>query len=197
MELAQPHSFRRSLSLLQMMKLVVFGAIASACVAPAYHLHEIGVGTLPALLILEGVSVPLVLALAAFPLVRKGPLKDWLIRTLLMVSISVALGFAAFMLIFVVSQVRARGRTPEFGFLAADVGIITMLGFALALLGRGIILLKCPDCSRRTLILVAKATVSPEDIPGKPYLCLRCQRHYSKLYGSSKVIRHGLEATTP
>ena len=197
MEQVQPHSFQPRLSLFQMMKLVVFGAIASTCIAPAYRLAEIGVGTWSTWLILEGVSVPLVLALAAFPLVRKGPFKDWLIRVSLIVSVAVALGFAVYLLIFFSWGWASRRMPPEFTFLAIDAGVIIVLGFALALLARSIIPLSCPDCSRRTLILDAKAAASQVDSPGKSYLCLCCQEHFYNPNGSWRVVRPNLEPTRP
>jgi hypothetical protein len=175
MDMAQPRSFRPSLSLRQMMKLVVFGAIASACLAPGYHLVENGVSTWPGCLVLEGVAVPLALALAAFPLVRKGPLKDWLIRAALLVSVSFAVGFAIYLSIFILTGWASRRMPPEIGFLVADGLIITGLSFACVLLAKDLIPRKCPDCSRWSMILDAKATVPPGGVRGRCYRCLCCQ----------------------
>jgi hypothetical protein len=181
MEQAQPRPFRPSLSLRQMMKLVLFGGIASACMAPAFHLVEIGVATWPAFLILEAVSVPLVLALAAFPLVKRGPPKDWLIRASLLVSVTVAIGFAIYLPVFIYAGWSGRRGRPDLTFLATDVLVVGLLGLAFVLLARGILPRRCRGCSRLTLILDAKATVSPEDISGKSYLCLCCQGHFRQL----------------
>jgi hypothetical protein len=48
----------------------------------------------------EAVGIPVVLALVALPVVRRGPSKDWLIRMLLLISVSIALGFAVFSLVW-------------------------------------------------------------------------------------------------
>lgn len=175
MEQAHLRPFRPSLSIRQMMKLVVFGAIASACLAPGYHLIELGVSTWSGSLIMEGVIVPLALALTAFPLVRKGPIKDWLIRALLLVSVTVALGVAIYLLIFIIAGWASRRMSLEVAFLAYDALGLAVLGLAFVLLARGLVPRRCPDCSRFTMILDAKATISPRDVRGKSYLCLCCQ----------------------
>ena len=63
---------RPTLTLLQMMKLVVFAAVASLCVAPMFRLAEAGVVPWPYVLMGEGVGIPVVLAIVAFPLLRAG-----------------------------------------------------------------------------------------------------------------------------
>jgi hypothetical protein len=83
---------RFSLSLRQMMKLVIFAAAESMCLAPMVRLAEAGIVDWSWVILGEAVAIPVVLALVAFPLVRRGPYKDWLIRTLLLISVSIALG---------------------------------------------------------------------------------------------------------
>jgi hypothetical protein len=88
------------MTLIQMMKLVIFAAAASMCLAPLVRLAEAGVVEWSWVILGEAVGIPVVLALVAFPLVRRGPYKDWLIRTLLLTSVGIALGFAVFSLIW-------------------------------------------------------------------------------------------------
>jgi hypothetical protein len=178
MEQAHPIPFRPSLSIRQMMKLVVFGAIASACLAPGYHLIELGVAPWPGILIMESVVVPLVLALAAFPLVRKGSLKDWFIRAALLVSVTVAIVFGIYLTIFFFAGLSGRQGRPDVTFLTIDVLVIAVLGLFLVELVRGLVPRRCSDCSRLTMIRDAKATVSPGDVRGKSYLCLCCQGQF-------------------
>src|SRR5690348_15605858 len=92
------------LSLAQAMKLIVFCAAASACVAPMVHLWEAGAikttERLAFAVIFEAVAVPLVWALLSFILIRRGIWKDRLIAAFLLGSVSVALGFATYSFIF-------------------------------------------------------------------------------------------------
>jgi hypothetical protein len=83
-----------------MMKLVIFAAAASICLAPMVRLAEAGVVEWQWVILGEAVGIPVVLAIVAFPLVRRGPFKDWLIRTMLLTSVSIAMGFAVFSLIW-------------------------------------------------------------------------------------------------
>ena len=57
-----------------------------------FRLAEAGVVPWPYVLMGEGVGVPVVLAIVAFPLLRAGPGKDRLIRWLLLTSCVIALG---------------------------------------------------------------------------------------------------------
>jgi hypothetical protein len=91
---------RFSLTLRQMMKLVIFAAAASMCLAPMVSLAEAGAVEWEWVILGEAVGIPVVLALVALPLVRRGPNKDWLILMLLLTSVSIALGFAVFSLIW-------------------------------------------------------------------------------------------------
>ena len=91
---------RMSLTLRQMMKLVIFAAAASMCLVPMVQLAEAGIVDWQWVILGEAVGIPVVLALVAFPLVRRGPSKDWLIRMLLLTSVSIALGFVVYSLIW-------------------------------------------------------------------------------------------------
>ena len=92
MEAGRARSYLPRLTLSQMLKLVIFAAAASLCLAPMVRLAEAGIAPWPYVLMGEGVAIPLVLAIVAFPLVRAGPGKDRLIRVLLLISCGVALG---------------------------------------------------------------------------------------------------------
>jgi hypothetical protein len=91
---------RPRLSLLQMMKLVAYCAVTSACVAPMWRLWRIGaiaggtVQDLVGVVLLEGVVLPLVWAGLSVVLVHRGAWRDRLIAALLLWSISLALAIA-------------------------------------------------------------------------------------------------------
>jgi hypothetical protein len=100
MEIDAPIRPRIRLTLVQLMKMVIFCAVASACVAPMFHLWRVGVAQASAVVVFEAFLVPLVLAGLSFILVRRGPWKDDLIAFLLLCSVSVALGFAVWLFVF-------------------------------------------------------------------------------------------------
>ncbi len=74
-----PRQFRLQLTLRQTMKLVVLAAVASACLAVGVEHGAMFPQAWFGVVMTEAVVIPLVLAVVAFPLVRQGPLKDWLI----------------------------------------------------------------------------------------------------------------------
>lgn len=80
------------LNLLQMMKVVVGFALATAYVLPFVRLAEAGIATWTAMLVVGAIGVPLVFALVTVVLGRTGDLKDWLIRILCTTSVGVAFG---------------------------------------------------------------------------------------------------------
>jgi hypothetical protein len=84
-------------SLTGAMKLVVFCAVGSACVAPTVRLWEAGVAQWSAVVAFEAVALPLVLCGVAFAILRRGPARDRLMAGLLFVSVSVALGLATWL----------------------------------------------------------------------------------------------------
>jgi hypothetical protein len=93
-----------TLSILQMMKCIVYCAVSSACIAPMFHLWRIGVvggGTTRALVsiaLFEAIVIPLAWTGLSVCLIRRGAWRDALITTLLLCSVCVALGFACWTL---------------------------------------------------------------------------------------------------
>jgi len=83
-----------------MMKLVTFAAVALMCLAPVVRLAVIGAISWAWALMGEAIGIPVALALVAFPIVERGPFKDWLIRALLLCSVSIALGFSVYSLLW-------------------------------------------------------------------------------------------------
>jgi hypothetical protein len=79
------------LSIVQLMKLVVFAAVASACIAPMVNLWRAGVAPAWMGVVLEGVAVPLAMAGLSIVLIRRGPRRDRLFMWLLLISVTVAL----------------------------------------------------------------------------------------------------------
>ena len=82
------------------MKLVVFAAVASLCLVPMVRWAEIGAVSWPFAILMEAVAIPMVLAVVAFPMVKRGPLKDRLIRALLLTSVGVILLAAIYSLVW-------------------------------------------------------------------------------------------------
>ena len=92
---------RWNLSIFQMMKLVVFFAVAFASVAPMVHLWQAGaVHGLLSVAIFGAVLVPLGWIGLSVILVRRGPWRDALILCLLLCSVLVALATACQPLVF-------------------------------------------------------------------------------------------------
>jgi hypothetical protein len=119
------------LTLLQMMKLVVAFAFASAYVLPLVRLAEAGTATWSAMAIVGAIGIPLVFALSTTILARKGALKDWLIRVLSMTSVVVALGVCAHALVAAVTAWIRRGVPSDPHSLAP----MAVLGLPVIVLG--------------------------------------------------------------
>ncbi len=119
------------LTLLQMMKLVVGCALASAYVLPLVRLAEAGIASWSAMLVVGAISVPLVFALTTIVLARKGPFKDWLIRLLCMSSVGVAFGVMGDALASTLSAWIRRGVPADLRSLAS----LTLLGVPLIVFG--------------------------------------------------------------
>jgi hypothetical protein len=166
---------RLSLSMRQMMKLVVFAAAASACVAPFVQLTEVGAASWPVVIIWSIVAVPLTLAVVAIPLVRKRPLKDWSIRALLIVSTGSALGIAAFFVIQILRDSFRFRRLLAFGAAAESSLVVVVLGFALFLLLKKAVPGRCPDCRRRSLLPTGLVRRQHSRARKQVYQCLRCE----------------------
>src|SRR5262249_45118749 len=133
-------------------------------------------------LLMEAVAIPLVLALVAFPLVRKGPLKDWLIRILLMVSVGFALGWAVALLVWVINFHATRRVPIDYPVLSGIVVVIIALGLALALLLRRVVPGRCPECQRPTLL--ASAVIQRGLAKGTMYQCLCCSGRFRKVHAT-------------
>jgi hypothetical protein len=81
------------LTLRQIQKVVIFVAVASACVAPGFQLVRLGAAELGTVLVMEGIAIPVVLAIATLFLVRPGPLRKWIIVVLVAISVGAEPGF--------------------------------------------------------------------------------------------------------
>src|SRR4051794_29117478 len=82
----------RGLSLLQLAKVILACAVASACITPTFRLFQYGLANLSSVLIVDAIAVPLVWALLGYVLVRRGPRRALMIVALLLCSVMVALG---------------------------------------------------------------------------------------------------------
>jgi hypothetical protein len=172
------------LSLGQMMKLVIFAAAACASVAPMAQLYDVGViHDVGAVVIWSAVAAPLACAVAAFPLVRGGPFKDWLIRALLANSVAVALGFAIHLLTWSAILWFRGGSLYGFSFLQT-AAVVTVLSFALVVLLRRVIPGWCPACRSPTLI----PDLPVRDGPRNAFRCLVCDGQFQKRDGAWKVV---------
>src|SRR5690348_773531 len=88
---------RLTLTIAQMMKLVVFGAAASVWLLPMKSLVEEGFARWPAILLWEAIAIPLAQAVVAFALVKPGRFRDGLILALVGISLAFALGAAVYL----------------------------------------------------------------------------------------------------
>jgi hypothetical protein len=146
-------------TLLQMMKLVVGCALASAYVLPLVRLAEAGIATWSAMLVVGAIGVPLVLALVTIVLARTGHVKDWLIRVLFLTSVGVALGVVAHAFATAVATWIRRGVPSDFHSLAtlAVLGLpAAIFGLIFARLLRGVVSAMC--IALRGLALLPTAT---------------------------------------
>ena len=119
------------LTLLQMMKLVVGCALASAYVLPLVRLAEAGIVTWSATLVVGAISIPLVFTLVTIVLAKKGPRKDWLIRVLSLTSVGVPLGVVAYAFATAVATWIRRGVPFDLHSLAS----LSVLGLLVIVFG--------------------------------------------------------------
>jgi hypothetical protein len=117
------------LNLLQMMKLVVGCALASAYVLPFVRLAEAGIATWSAMVVVGAIGIPLVLALATIFLAGQGLIKNWLIRVLSLTSVGIALGVVAHAFATGVATWIRRGAPSDLHSLAslAFVGVVVII----------------------------------------------------------------------
>ena len=134
------------MTLRQMVKLIVLCAVGSACFAPIVHFAEAGVMSWGGAALMGGIAVPISVAVASFIVVRRGPIKDWLIRTLLAISTSVALGIAVYILSFFFRRTSwwTFQRQSSYPLLVAVAAL--MLGVCLTALARRVVPRRCPGC---------------------------------------------------
>jgi hypothetical protein len=128
---------RLTLTLAQMMKLVLFAAVACGSVAPMVQLKERGVvHDWTAVIVWAAVAAPLSCAITAFVAIRRGPFRDWLIRMFLLASVASALGFALYLAGCQIFLVLFQGRwLYGFSYLETTTAII-VLGLAFVVLLR-------------------------------------------------------------
>ena len=130
------------LSLYQMMKLVVYCAVGSACVAPMWRLWRLGVvggGTVNGLIsvaLFEAIVVPLVWAGLSFIMVRRGAWRDGLISILLLWPVSVALAYAWWILFAYTIPAYGRPYGTDAAALAVHIAAIAALTASAAFLSR-------------------------------------------------------------
>jgi hypothetical protein len=79
------------LSLLDMLKLIVACAVASACITPSFRVVQYGDANVRTVVIVDAIIVPLVFVLCSFVMVKRGPRRDQLVTALILCSASVAL----------------------------------------------------------------------------------------------------------
>jgi hypothetical protein len=180
-------------TVLQMMKLVVLGAVASSCLAFGVQLSKETSLDTWLLIAMEALLMPLATALVAFPLLRKGQLKDWLILALVATSVSVVLGIAVEAMVEVVRDrvfVRRQPLDYEF-FRERSIAIVIMLGMpglALVYLLKRIVPGRCPDCRRLSLLPEAKFRVRSSARQGRSYQCLGCRGQFRNHRGYWEAI---------
>ena len=118
MPAALPDRWR--LSLLQVMKLVVYGAVAAACAAPMLRLWGAGFvegGTRRGLVLValfEAIVVPLAWACLSFVLLPRGPSRDRWIAAMLLGSVAMAAAISLWLLVaYTVPAYRNLSGPPE------------------------------------------------------------------------------------
>ncbi len=181
---------RLKLTVRQMMKLVAFSAIVSFCLVQGIRFEQElaapsgskrPVASWVFVLAVEGVAIPLVLAIVALPLVRKGPLKDWVIRILLLVPVSATL--LVLLVVFVVSAIARRGplARDDPGMLVLG-GSIIVFGWAFAHFLRRAVPGRCPECRLPTLL--STLAITRRLTKERVYQCLTCEGRFRKLDGA-------------
>ncbi len=172
-----------------MMKLVVFAAVVSACAVGIARLNDLGtIGGWAFVALWVVVGVPLACAVVALPLLRTGPLKDWLVRTLLSIPVAVTPGLA--LVLLGSTAYRAVAGSDAFMYYALSVmaAVTIALGALLALLVRWIIPGWCLECRLPLLIPDVAAHGAPQVGPERPYRCMSCDGQYRKRDGAWQSV---------
>jgi hypothetical protein len=172
---------RFRLTLGQMMKLVIFAAVACAAVAPVAQLKQYGViHDWTAVLIWASVAAPLACAVTLFPVIRRGPLRDWLIRVFLLVSVSAALGYALYFVGWEVFLVMRWGQwLYGFSWLEAAT-VVPVLSLAFIFLLWRVVPGWCPDCRLPMLVPEVCLRDATGTRPANASRCLACGGQYKK-----------------
>jgi hypothetical protein len=175
-----------------MMKLVVFAATACAAVEPMAQLKEQGVvGDWTAVMIWAAVAAPLACAVTAFPVIRRGPFRDWLIRVFLLASVSAALGFAFYIVGWHVLLVTLRGRHLYAFSSLEGLAIIAALGLAFIFLLRRVVPGWCPECKLPILLSFLFLSGAEKTLCGVRRLAAALPRQAEIRYpiGGRRVLR--------
>ncbi len=138
-------------------------------------------------LVMEVVGIPPVLAIVVLLMVRKGPLKDWLIRILLLVPISFILftipGIFLVVTIALYRDNRLAGN--DLGNLlrggCTSLAFVIVLGWVFAHFLWRVVPGRCPECRLPTLL--STVAISPRLTKEGVYQCLACKGQFQKLGG--------------
>jgi hypothetical protein len=161
----------------QMMKLVVFGAAASLCLLPMRPLVEEGIVTWQTVLLWEAVAIPLSQAVVAFALVKPGRFRDGLIVALLLASLVLAFG----VVLYYMTWGAPSGSAVTPGFLIA---VMVLLGVPLLAVLLSVLPRPCPRCSRSWLIVDGTFRPGPRSLLRRTYRCDSCNERYWKDRGA-------------
>jgi hypothetical protein len=172
---------RLTLTVGQMMKLVVFGAAASLCLLPMQPLLEEGVVTWQTALLWESAAIPLSQAVAAFALVKPGRFRDGLILTLVVTALLTAPGVVLYYLTW--GAASAGGVTPGFLLLVLALLLGPLLTVLLYILPR-----PCPRCPRSWLLLDGTFRPGPRSLLRRAYRCDSCKERYWKDRGAWSTV---------
>jgi hypothetical protein len=172
---------RLTLTVGQMMKLVVFGAAASLCLLPMKPLVEEGVVTWETVVIWEAVAIPLSQAVAAFLLVKPGRFRDGLILGLVLLSLVTALGVP----LYYVTWGAAGGGsiTPGFLFTVLALLLVPLLMVVFYVLPR-----PCPRCPRSWLLPDGTFRPRRRSRLRRAFRCGSCEGQFWKHQGQWEAI---------
>ena len=181
---------RLTLTVGQMMKLVVFGAAASLCLLPMKPLVEEGVVTWETVVVWEAVAIPLSQAVAAFLLVKPGRFRDGLILGLVVLSLVTALGVP----LYYVTWGRAGGGVITPGFLLV---VLALLLIPLLLVVSYVLPRPCPRCSRWHLLPEGTFRPGPRWRLRRAFRCGACEGRFWKHGGAWSAIPTELSPSQP
>jgi hypothetical protein len=170
-----------TLTIAQMMKLVVFGAAASVCLLPMKPLVEEGVVTWPTVLLWEAVAIPLAQAVVAFALVKPGRFRDGLILAMVGISLAVGFGVAIYLIAWGAGM---RGGMP-LGYL---IKVMLVLGTPLTMVLLYILPGRCPGCSRSWLLPDRTFRPGRRESLRRAYRCGSCEGRFWKHQGEWKAV---------